>query len=65
MSATVCIVGAGELGAAVADALARRECVARIVLIDDAEAVAAGKALTFNSRARLPAFTRASSGRAI
>jgi malate dehydrogenase len=56
MNATVCIIGAGELGAAVADALARRECVARIVLIDDAEAVAAGKALDIQQSGAIAGF---------
>jgi malate dehydrogenase len=42
---TVCILGAGELGGAVADALARGERVARVILIDAAGTVAAGKAL--------------------
>jgi malate dehydrogenase len=41
---TVCIIGAGELGGAIAHALARRERVRQIVLIDDS-GVAAGKAL--------------------
>jgi malate dehydrogenase len=45
MKGTVCIIGAGELGGAIADALARRECVARILLVDDAAAIATGKAL--------------------
>lgn len=42
---TVCIIGAGELGGATAHALARRERVRRVILIDDAAGVAAGKAL--------------------
>jgi malate/lactate dehydrogenase len=42
---TVCIIGAGELGGACAHALARRERVTRVVIIDDASGVAAGKAL--------------------
>jgi malate dehydrogenase len=42
---TACIIGAGELGGAAAHALARAACVRRIVLIDDAGGVAAGKAL--------------------
>jgi malate dehydrogenase len=41
----VCIIGAGELGGAIAHALARGERVRRVVLIDDAAGVAAGKAL--------------------
>jgi malate/lactate dehydrogenase len=43
--ASVCIVGAGELGGAIAHALARRERVGRVRLVDAAAAVAAGKAL--------------------
>ena len=43
--ATVCIIGAGELGGAVAQALARGERVSRVLLIDAAGKVAAGKAL--------------------
>jgi malate dehydrogenase len=42
---TVCIIGAGELGGAVAHALARGDRVQRIIIIDDAAGVAAGKAL--------------------
>src|SRR6266545_867976 len=45
MSRTVCIIGAGELGGAIADALARGERVARVVIVDDAATVASGKAL--------------------
>lgn len=41
----MCIIGAGELGGATAHALARRERVRRVILIDDAAGVAAGKAL--------------------
>jgi malate dehydrogenase len=42
---TICILGAGELGAATAHALARGERVARVLLVDAAAGVAAGKAL--------------------
>jgi malate dehydrogenase len=42
---TVAILGAGELGGLTARALACRNAVARIVLVDEAGAVAAGKAL--------------------
>jgi malate dehydrogenase len=49
VAATVCIVGAGELGGAVADALARAGNVASVLMIDAAGSaagsVAAGKAL--------------------
>lgn len=42
---TVVIIGAGDLGAAVAQALAGRDKVTRIVFVDTATNVAAGKAL--------------------
>ena len=42
---TVCILGAGELGGAIAHALARGGQVQRILLIDANGGVAAGKAL--------------------
>lgn len=42
---TVCIIGAGELGGATAHALAQHERIRRVILIDDAAGVAAGKAL--------------------
>ena len=42
---TVCILGAGELGGAVAHALARGERVRRVLLIDEAGSIASGKAL--------------------
>ncbi len=41
----VCIIGAGELGGATAHALARHQRIRRVILIDDAAGVAAGKAL--------------------
>jgi malate dehydrogenase len=41
----VCILGAGELGGAIAHALARSERVSRVLLVDSAGKVAAGKAL--------------------
>jgi malate dehydrogenase len=41
----VAIIGAGELGGALAHVLARRDIVRSIRLVDDAERVAAGKAL--------------------
>ena len=43
--ATVCIIGAGEIGGATAHALARGERVSRVLLIDADGKVAAGKAL--------------------
>ena len=42
---TVAILGAGDLGGALARTLATRDAVSHIVLIDDAGTVAAGKAL--------------------
>ncbi|MBM3779269.1 MAG: hypothetical protein FJW23_13715 [Acidimicrobiia bacterium] len=42
---TVAILGAGELGGAAAQALATFDVVSRVVLVDDARGVAAGKAL--------------------
>jgi malate dehydrogenase len=42
---TVAILGAGPIGAAAARAMAEREIARRIVLVDESEAVAAGKAL--------------------
>jgi malate dehydrogenase len=42
---TVAILGAGELGGLVARSLAARNVVSRILLVDDAAGVAAGKAL--------------------
>ncbi len=42
---TVCVIGAGELGGASAHALARGEHVRRVIIVDDAAGVAAGKAL--------------------
>jgi malate dehydrogenase len=42
---TVCIIGAGDIGGAAAYALARGERVRRIVIVDDAGGIAAGKAL--------------------
>ena len=43
--ASVAIIGAGALGGAVAQALAARDTVRRVLLVDDAAGVAAGKAL--------------------
>jgi malate dehydrogenase len=42
---TVASLGAGELGGAIAQALAARDRVARVILVDDAGSAAAGKAL--------------------
>jgi malate dehydrogenase len=56
MSRTVCIIGAGELGGAVADALARGERVARVLIVDDAATVAAGKALDIQQSGAIAGF---------
>jgi malate dehydrogenase len=53
---TVCIIGAGELGGAVAHALARGERVARVVLIDAAGEIAAGKALDIQQSGAVEGF---------
>lgn len=53
---TVCILGAGELGGAVADALARGERVGRVILIDAAGSVAAGKALDLQQTGAVAGF---------
>ena len=42
---TVAIIGAGDIGGATAHALASRDCVRRLLLVDSAAGVAAGKAL--------------------
>jgi malate dehydrogenase len=56
MPGTVCIIGAGELGGAVADALARGERVARVLIVDDAATVAAGKALDIQQSGAIAGF---------
>ncbi len=57
---TVAIVGAGDLGGAVAQALAARDRVGRIVLFDTAANVAAGKALDIQQSGAVGAGSRAS-----
>ena len=59
---SVCIVGAGELGGAVAHALAQRESAARVVLIDPAGPVAAGKALDIQQAGAVEGFHTQLSG---
>jgi malate dehydrogenase len=54
--ATACIIGAGEIGGAVAHALARTHTAARIVLIDDAATIAAGKALDIQQSGAIEGF---------
>ena len=60
--ATVCIIGAGELGGAIAHALARRERVRRVVLVDAAVNVAAGKALDIQQAGAVEGFHTQLSG---
>jgi len=50
------IVGAGELGGTIAHALARRDLVRAITLVDDAGRVAAGKALDIAQAAPIEGF---------
>src|SRR5262245_62502008 len=52
----VAIVGAGELGGAIAYMLARRDVVSRIWLVDESGQVAAGKALDIRQSAALHGF---------
>jgi malate dehydrogenase len=54
--ATICIVGAGELGGSVAHALARGERASRVVLIDERGTVAAGKALDIQQSGAIEGF---------
>ena len=53
---TVCIIGAGELGGAIAHALARGERVRRVLLIDEAGTIAAGKALDIQQAGAVDGF---------
>ena len=53
---TVCIAGAGDLGGAVAYALARIDAVSRVVIIDEAATVAAGKALDVQQTGAIEGF---------
>jgi malate dehydrogenase len=52
----VCILGAGELGGAIAHALARSERVSRVLLIDSAGRLAAGKALDIQQSGAIEGF---------
>ena len=58
----VAIIGAGELGGAVAHVLARRCLVRSIVLIDETGRVAAGKALDISQAAPIDGFATEVSG---
>ena len=53
---TVCIFGAGELGGSIAHALARSERARRVVLVDAAATVAAGKALDIQQSGAVEGF---------
>ena len=53
---SVCIIGAGDLGGAIAHALARGDRVSRVVLIDAAASTAAGKALDIQQAAAVERF---------
>jgi malate dehydrogenase len=52
----VAVIGAGDLGGAVAQALASRDRIGRIVLIDAAAKVAAGKALDIRQSGAIDSF---------
>ena len=53
---TVAIIGAGDLGASVAQALAARDVAGRILLIDAAASAAAGKALDIQQMGSIEGF---------
>jgi malate dehydrogenase len=53
---TAAIIGAGELGGAIAHALARRASAARVVLVDGAGTSAAGKALDIQQSGAIEGF---------
>jgi malate dehydrogenase len=59
---TVCILGAGELGGAVAHALAQRGRVRRVILIDASRTIAAGKALDIQQAGAIEGFHAQLSG---
>ena len=61
---TVVILGAGEIGGALARQLAEADIVSRIVLVDDAASVAAGKALDIAQAGPVDRYTTALSGTA-
>lgn len=56
MTTTAAIIGAGELGGAIAHALARRESVSRVLLVDAAGQVAPGKALDIQQAGAIEGF---------
>ena len=53
---SVCILGAGELGGAVADALARSGRAHRVTIVDAARGIAAGKALDIQQSGAVKGF---------
>jgi len=53
---TIAILGAGELGGAIAHALARGERVSRVLLVDSAAGAAAGKALDIQQSGAIEGF---------
>ena len=53
---TAAVIGAGDLGGAVAHALASRESVDRVVLVDERETIAAGKALDIQQAGAIAGF---------
>ena len=53
---TAAIIGAGDLGGAIAHALARRESVSRVRLVDASAGVAAGKALDIQQSGAIEGF---------
>ena len=59
---SVAIIGAGELGGAIAHVLARRDLVRSIVLVDETGRVAAGKALDIAQAAPVEQFSTDLSG---
>jgi malate dehydrogenase len=59
---TVCIIGAGELGGAVAHALAHGEGAGRVLLIDTAGQLASGKALDIQQSGAVEGFHTQLSG---
>src|SRR2546428_4149797 len=58
----IAIIGAGELGGAIAHVLARREIGRAVRVVDDAGQVAAGKALDIAQAAPVEAFATQLSG---
>jgi len=59
---TVAVIGAGDLGGAIAHALARRDAVRRVVLVDTSAAIAAGKALDIQQSGAIEGFHTRVSG---